>query len=67
MEKLDWFVERYNKVVSRPLREIRELGPSNQAVWDLNLGAVAIICSVIEALVPPGPQKWDETWRKRRP
>jgi hypothetical protein len=49
-EKLDWFEERFKKVVSRPLREVRRLGPSNQAIWDLNLGAVTIICSAIEAL-----------------
>jgi hypothetical protein len=48
--KLQWFENRFNKVVSQPLHEVRHIGRSNQAIWDLNLGIVTIICSVIEAL-----------------
>jgi hypothetical protein len=49
-DKLAWFEGRFEKIVSRPLREVRQLGPSNEALWDLNLGVVTIICSAIEAL-----------------
>ena len=49
-QKIRWFRGRFRKVVSRPLREVQRLGPRNQAIWDLNLGVVTIICSAIEAL-----------------
>ncbi|SRR6266496_1589056 len=49
-DKIAWFRGRLEKVVHRPLREVRALGATNEAIWDLNLGVVTIICSVIEAL-----------------
>src|SRR5438309_8773742 len=49
-DKITWFRGKLEKVVNRPLREVRTLGPTNEAVWDLNLGVVTIICSAIEAL-----------------
>ena len=49
-EKIVWFRGRLDKVVQRPLREVRALGQANEAIWDLNLGVVTIICSAIEAL-----------------
>lgn len=49
-KKIRWFRERFKKVVGRPLREVRRLGPKNQAIWDLNLIVVTVICSAIEAL-----------------
>jgi hypothetical protein len=49
-EKIAWLRARFDKVVSRPLGEVRRIGADNQAIWDLNLGVVTIICSAIEAL-----------------
>jgi len=48
--KIAWFAGRVEKVINRPLREVRALGQTNEAIWDLNLGVVTIICSAIEAL-----------------
>jgi hypothetical protein len=50
IQKLEWLEQRFRKVIGLPLQEVRNLGPSNQAIWDLNLGVVTIICSAIEAL-----------------
>jgi hypothetical protein len=49
-QKIAWFRVRLEKVVFRPLREVRALGPTNDAIWDLNLGVVTIICSAVEAM-----------------
>ena len=49
-EKIDWLRRRLNKVVIRPLLEVKRIGRDNQAVWDLNLGVVTMICAAIEAL-----------------
>jgi len=49
-EKADWLRRRFETVVINPLREVERLGRSNQAIWDLNLGVVTIICAAIEAL-----------------
>ena len=47
-DKIAWFRGRLDKVVQRPLREVRALGQVNEAIWDLNLGVVTIICSAID-------------------
>lgn len=49
-EMIAWFVGRFDKVIIRPLEEVRELGKTNEAIWDLNLGVVTLVCSAIEAL-----------------
>ena len=49
-ETVAWFRKRFEKVVARPLREVRSLGRDNEAIWDLNLCVVTIICCAIEAL-----------------
>lgn len=49
-QKAAWFRGRFDKIVIRPLRGVRVLGDSNEAIWDLNIGVVTIICAAIEAL-----------------
>ena len=49
-DKIAWFSGRFEKVIVRPLRAVRLLGPVNPEIWDLNLGVVTIVCSAIQAL-----------------
>lgn len=49
-EKVAWFRGRFDKIIIRPLQEVRAVGPANERLWDLNLGVVTIICSAVEAL-----------------
>lgn len=48
--KIAWFRHRFRKVVVRPLMAVKRIGLRDEAIWDLNLGVVTIICSAIEAL-----------------
>jgi hypothetical protein len=48
--KIEWFRGRFRKVIVRPLMAVKRIGVRDQAIWDLNLGVVTIICSAIEAL-----------------
>lgn len=50
VDKSRWLRGRFEKVVVKPLRAIKRIGAKDEAVWDLNLGVVSIICSAIEAL-----------------
>jgi hypothetical protein len=49
-KKIAWFRGRFKKVIVRPLMAVKRIGVHDQAIWDLNLGVVTIICSAIEAL-----------------
>ena len=48
--KIEWFRGRFRKVIVRPLLAVKRIGVKDQAIWDLNLGVVTIVCSAIEAL-----------------
>jgi hypothetical protein len=49
-QKIRWFRRRFSKVIVRPLQAVARIGINKEAIWDLNLGVVTIICQAIEAL-----------------